>query len=122
MIPGKSGSRDRNFAIRFFRSSSLTGTTWYPDCFNSPSVNGCFTCRFACSGCVLRFLDKRSTASVTVSILLIRFSSLGDVILTLPLLRALREKFPEARIDVATKQEYGKIIELSGLATEVFCL
>ncbi|MGQ0767305.1 MAG: glycosyltransferase family 9 protein [Gemmatimonadota bacterium] len=39
-------------------------------------------------------------------ILVIRFSSLGDLVLITPVLRMLRDHFPEARIDLATKAEY----------------
>lgn len=37
-----------------------------------------------------------------ISILIIRLSSIGDVVLTTPLLRVLRNKYPEARIDFLT--------------------
>ena len=40
------------------------------------------------------------------NILIIRFSSLGDIILASPLIRVLREKFPAAHIDFLTKSEY----------------
>lgn len=43
-------------------------------------------------------------------ILIIRFSSLGDIILTTPLLKILREKFPEAQIDYITKQNYSEVL------------
>ena len=35
----------------------------------------------------------------TLKILLIRLSSLGDIILTTPLIRELRRKYPDAKID-----------------------
>ncbi len=44
-------------------------------------------------------------------ILVIRFSSIGDVILTTPVMRALREKFGGARIDVLVKKEFSEIFE-----------
>jgi len=37
-----------------------------------------------------------------ISVLIIRLSSIGDVVLTTPLLRVLRHQFPEARIDFFT--------------------
>ncbi|HUN65977.1 MAG TPA: lipopolysaccharide heptosyltransferase II [Bacteroidota bacterium] len=43
-------------------------------------------------------------------ILIIRFSSLGDILLITPLLRAVRSRFPSARIDVLVKQTYGDLL------------
>lgn len=43
-------------------------------------------------------------------IVVIRLSSLGDIILTTPVLRLLREHFPAARIDFALKAEYQEIL------------
>lgn len=42
-------------------------------------------------------------------ILIIRLSSLGDVILTTPLIRKLRQIFPNSEIDYCTKSEYADI-------------
>jgi lipopolysaccharide heptosyltransferase II len=44
-------------------------------------------------------------------ILVIRLSSLGDIILTTPFLKVLREKFPNAQTDYLTKSEYADIIK-----------
>lgn len=43
-------------------------------------------------------------------ILIIRFSSLGDIILASPLLRVLRAACPDARIDVLVKSEYADLV------------
>jgi len=43
--------------------------------------------------------------------LIIRFSSVGDVVLTTPLLRALREAFPNSQIDYVTRKEYAELIQ-----------
>jgi heptosyltransferase-2 len=40
------------------------------------------------------------------NVLVVRFSSIGDVLLTTPLLRAIRHRHPAARITVLTKQAY----------------
>jgi lipopolysaccharide heptosyltransferase II len=40
------------------------------------------------------------------NILAVRFSSIGDILLTTPLLRAIRHSYPSARITVVTKRRY----------------
>ncbi len=42
--------------------------------------------------------------------LVIRFSSIGDVVLSTPFLRVLREKFPKSQIDYVTRKEYAELI------------
>lgn len=44
-------------------------------------------------------------------ILIIRFSSIGDIVLTTPLIRAVRRRFPKARIDFVTKQEFAELLQ-----------
>jgi lipopolysaccharide heptosyltransferase II len=39
-------------------------------------------------------------------LLIIRLSSLGDILLTTPIIRALKNKFPEAKIDFLLREEY----------------
>jgi heptosyltransferase-2 len=43
-------------------------------------------------------------------IAVLRLSSLGDVILTLPVVRALARAFPEARLTYWTKEEYAEVL------------
>ena len=50
------------------------------------------------------------------NILVIDFGQLGDVVLSLPALRAVRERFPHARITVAIGKPGREIVELSGFA------
>ncbi|MGH9969799.1 MAG: glycosyltransferase family 9 protein [Pyrinomonadaceae bacterium] len=50
------------------------------------------------------------------NILVIDFGQLGDVVLSLPALRAIRERFPEARITVAVGKPGADIVDLSGCA------
>ncbi len=42
--------------------------------------------------------------------LIIRFSSIGDVILTTPLIRCLRAEYPECRIDFLVKKEFSVVL------------
>ncbi len=42
--------------------------------------------------------------------LIIRLSSIGDVILTSPLVRQLRERFPAAQIDFLIRREYAELV------------
>lgn len=44
------------------------------------------------------------------SILVVRFSSLGDVLLTTPLLRVLKKKYPAALVDFIVKPEYSPLV------------
>jgi ADP-heptose:LPS heptosyltransferase len=53
------------------------------------------------------------------NILVIDFGQLGDVVLSLPALRAIRGRFPHAKITVAIGKPGGEIVELSGYADDV---
>jgi ADP-heptose:LPS heptosyltransferase len=50
------------------------------------------------------------------NILVIDFGQLGDVVMSLPALRAIRERFPHARITVVVGRPGGEILEMSGYA------
>lgn len=47
---------------------------------------------------------------------MIDFGQLGDVVLSLPALRAIRERFPRARVTVAVGKPGAAVVELSGYA------
>ncbi len=47
-------------------------------------------------------------------ILIVRFSSVGDIILTSPLLRVLRGAYPHARIDFLVKAEFAELVKFNG--------
>lgn len=53
------------------------------------------------------------------NILVIDFGQLGDVVMSLPALRAIRERFPHAHITVAAGRPSSEIVEMSGHADEV---
>lgn len=44
-------------------------------------------------------------------ILIIRFSSMGDIVLTTPVIRALRTRFPQARLDFVTKRAFVELLQ-----------
>jgi ADP-heptose:LPS heptosyltransferase len=54
------------------------------------------------------------------NILVIDFGQLGDVVLSLPALRAIRQRFPTARITVAAGKPANEVVALSGYADEIF--
>ena len=50
------------------------------------------------------------TSTPVPNVLAVRFSSIGDVLLITPLLRAIRWKYPAARITVLTKQAHAPLL------------
>jgi heptosyltransferase-1 len=50
------------------------------------------------------------------NVLVIDFGQLGDVVLSLPALAAIRQRFPRARITVAVGKSCAPVVELSGYA------
>ena len=53
------------------------------------------------------------------NILVIDFGQLGDVVMSLPALRAIRERFPHARITIAVGKPGKELLNLSGYANEI---
>src|ERR1044072_1230096 len=53
------------------------------------------------------------------NILVIDFGQLGDIVMSLPALRAIRERFPYARITVAVGKPGKELLGLSGYANEI---
>jgi lipopolysaccharide heptosyltransferase II len=49
-------------------------------------------------------------SSPAPNVLAVRFSSIGDVLLTTPLFRAIRFRYPDSRITVLTKQEHAPLL------------
>ena len=54
------------------------------------------------------------------NILVIDFGQMGDVVLSLPALRAVRQRFPNARITVAAGKPAAEVVKLSGYSDHVF--
>jgi len=51
--------------------------------------------------------------SKTNKILIIRLSSLGDILLTTPFIRAIKTQFPNIKIDMLIREEYADVIKLN---------
>ncbi|HLG05121.1 MAG TPA: glycosyltransferase family 9 protein [Gemmatimonadales bacterium] len=58
-------------------------------------------------------------SGVAPDILIIRLSSIGDILLTTPLLRGLRERHPEARITYVTSARFVSLLEHNPRITRV---
>src|SRR5918911_837785 len=56
------------------------------------------------------------------NILVIDFGQLGDVVLSLPALAAVRRRFPRARITVAVGGSAASVVELAGVADEALAV
>ena len=53
-------------------------------------------------------------------ILIIRLSSIGDILLATPLIRILRKKFPDAQIDFLTKSRFAELLQTNPYLNQVF--
>jgi heptosyltransferase-2 len=53
------------------------------------------------------------------NVLAVRFSSIGDILLTTPLLRAIRRRHPDSRITFVTKEEYVPLLSHNPHITRV---
>ncbi|MEM6299438.1 MAG: glycosyltransferase family 9 protein, partial [Bacteroidota bacterium] len=56
-----------------------------------------------------------------MKILLIRFSSIGDIVLTTPVIRCVRSTYPDAEVHYLTKKGYASILESNPYLTKVHC-
>jgi heptosyltransferase-2 len=57
-----------------------------------------------------------------MKVLIIRFSSIGDIVLTTPVIRCLRKKYPDATIDYLTKKKFAGIIQSNPYIDNVLLL
>ena len=62
------------------------------------------------------------TQSFGPDVLVVRFSAIGDILLTTPLLRAIRTRHPGARISVLTKQSYVPLLSHNPHVSEVLAV
>ena len=59
---------------------------------------------------------------VLKKILLIRFSSIGDIVLTTPVIRCLRQQLPDLELHVLTKKAYQSIYAANPFVDQVFTI
>ena len=57
-----------------------------------------------------------------VKFLVIRFSSIGDIVLTTPVIRCLRNKYPDAVIHFLTKKKFAAILQSNPYLDKVIML
>src|SRR5688572_7940975 len=57
-----------------------------------------------------------------VKFLIIRFSSIGDIVLTTPLLRCLKQQVEDAEIHFITKTGFGKIVSENPYVKKVYTI
>ena len=57
-----------------------------------------------------------------MKILVVRFSSIGDIVLTTPVVRALKTQLEDAQIHFVTKESYRSIIELNPYVDKIHVL
>jgi heptosyltransferase-3 len=53
------------------------------------------------------------------NMLLVRFGGLGDLLVTLPSVRFLRARFPEARLTLISRRQYGELFLQAGIVDEI---
>ena len=54
--------------------------------------------------------------------LILRFSSIGDIVLTTPVIRCLKQQFPDAEVHYATKKSYKTLLENNLYIDKIFVL
>jgi ADP-heptose:LPS heptosyltransferase len=57
-----------------------------------------------------------------MKILVIRFSSIGDIVLTTPVVRALKTQLSDAEVHYVTKSRYQSILESNPYIDKMFVL
>jgi ADP-heptose:LPS heptosyltransferase len=53
-------------------------------------------------------------------ILIIRLSSLGDILLTTPFIRSIKNQFPGIEIDFVLREQYYNVLKLNPYVNKVF--
>lgn len=58
-----------------------------------------------------RYSKNKEQAASPLKFLIIRLSSIGDIVLTTPVIRCLRKKYPGAQIDFLVKPQFRQVVE-----------
>ncbi|MDO5760360.1 MAG: glycosyltransferase family 9 protein [Bacteroidota bacterium] len=66
--------------------------------------------------------EKSEDDTPIKKILIIRFSSIGDIVLTTPIIRCVKKKYPEAEIHYLTKQQNVAILQNNPYVDKIFAL
>ena len=53
--------------------------------------------------------------------LILRFSSIGDIVLTTPVIRCLKQQYPDAEVHFATKKQFKVLVESNPYIDKFFC-
>lgn len=61
-------------------------------------------------------------SNITNRVLIIRFSSLGDVLLTTPLIRSIKNRFPNLKIDFLVRDEYLDLLKLNPYLNKIYII
>jgi ADP-heptose:LPS heptosyltransferase len=70
----------------------------------------------------MKFRGTRAGVIHPMKILVLRFSSIGDIVLTTPVVRALAQQVPGAEVHFATKPGYRNLLESNPNIAKVHCL
>ncbi len=70
----------------------------------------------------IRERSAPTSESNDLKFLIIRFSSIGDIVLTTPVIRCLRKKYPQATIHYLTKQKFAGIVQSNPYLDKVLLL
>ncbi|MCS7004384.1 MAG: glycosyltransferase family 9 protein [Cytophagales bacterium] len=57
-----------------------------------------------------------------MKVLILRFSSIGDIVLTTPVIRAIKMQLPESKVHFATKSKFFPILEANPYLNKIHCL
>ncbi len=66
--------------------------------------------------------SENSPAMGRVKFLIIRFSSIGDIVLTTPVIRCLKQQVQNADVHYLTKRNFAEIIESNPYVDKLFTL
>jgi len=82
------------------------------DVFGRPQFADCL-CLVHAVVCTCPFFRVPLFMNSPSKTLILRFSSIGDIVLASPLLRVLRQRFPTAQIDFVTRTEYSELVRFN---------